>query len=298
MNDSLEEKVMDRRKLVAGLMVLAASMLMLAGTASAHNAVVPAGAAPTAPAECKITSLPSFVAQGEFETNATVADVIEVSCNPEQYSAGAEVTIVAAQLYSRCHELTWYDANDQGYGYKTGSGPSFQVHLDVDGNANVALIAGPNCMVGESLISVDENEPPFNTFTSAFKVLPAVDTTPGLYLTPSEQVEDAYSSGVITIAQAEFKEASEAYVRLGYEQLADRCQNDPGARLINEHRYEYVGNEETTRAIQLDNNGNGFALLVGDSSCASGPSLIEADLEQAPFTTFASDFTTLSPRVR
>jgi hypothetical protein len=62
--------------------------------------------------------------------------------------------------------------------------------------------------------------------------------------------------------------------------------------------YDYVGQEETLRAIQLDNNGNGFALLIGDSSCASGRSLIEADLESSPFTTSTADFTVLSPRVR
>jgi len=287
---------MDRRKLVAGLMVLAASLLMLTGTASAHSAVVPA--APVNSGECHIKTLPSFVAQGEFSTSAMVADVIEVSCDPEKYSAGAEVTIVAAQLYSRCHELTWYDPNDQGYGYKTGSGPSFQVHLDVDGNANVALIAGPNCMVGESLISVDENEPPFETFTESFKVLPATDTEPGLTMLPSEQVEDAYSSGVITIAEAEFERASEQYVRLGYEQLADRCQSGVGAHVITQTREDITWEEETLKAIHLDNNGNGFALLVGDDSCASGPSLIEADLESSPFTTYTADFTTLSPRVR
>ena len=288
---------MDRRKLVAGLMVLAASMLMLAGTASAHGTVVPAGTT-AGEGECKITTLPSFIAQGEFGTAASVADVIEVSCDPEKYSAGAEVTINAAQLYSRCHEVTWYDANDQGYGYKTGSGSSFEVHLDVDGNANVALIAGPNCMVGESLISVDENEAPFETFTESFKVLPAVNTPESLTLLPSSQVEDAYSSGAITIAQAEFARSSEEYVRLGYEQLADRCQSGVGAHLITESRNDITGEEETLKAIQLDNNGNGFAVLVGDDSCAEGPSLIEADLESSPFTTLSADFTIEAPTVR
>ena len=36
---------------------------------------------------------------------------------------------------------------------------------------------------------------------------------------------------------------------------------------------------------QLDNNGNVFVLLIGDSSCFPGTSLIEADLEDKPFTT-------------
>src|ERR1700680_4157264 len=129
---------MDRRKLGAGLLVLASSLLLLVGSASAHGTVGPQGAAATG--TCHIRSLPSFIAQGEFDNSATVGDVIEISCDPFTYSAGAEVTLVASQLYSRCHEITWYDANDEGY-YKHSSGRTFSVHLDVDGNANVALIA-------------------------------------------------------------------------------------------------------------------------------------------------------------
>lgn len=283
---------MDRRKLGAGLMVLATSLVLMAGSASAHT-VAPQASAGTG--SCKIRSLPSFIAQGEFNQAATVGDVIEISCDPYTYSSGAEVTLVASQLYSRCHELTWYDPNDLG-AFKNGSGRSFEVHLDVNGNANVALIAGPKCMVGESLIAVDENEAPFETFTTSFQVLPAVNTPAGLYVTPAAQVEDAESSAVITIAQAEFSRASEQHVRLGYEQLADRCERSPGAILIKADREQIPYNEETENAIELDNNGNGFAILAGVDSCAEGVSLIESDLEASPFTTQTAEFTVESPR--
>jgi hypothetical protein len=283
---------MDRRKLGAGLMVFASSLMLLAGSASAHT-VAPQAA--EGAGSCHIRSLPSFIAQGEFGNAATVADVIEVSCDPFTYSSGAEVTIVAAQLYSRCHELTWYDPNGGGE-FKTHSGPSFEIHLDVNGNANVALIAGPKCMVGESLIAVDENESPFETFTTSFQVLPAVNTPAGLFMTPKAQVEDAESSAVITIAQAEFSRASEQHVRLGYEQLADRCEREPGAILIKADREEVPFNEETENAIELDNNGNGFAILAGVDSCAEGESLIESDLESSPFTTQTATFTVEAPR--
>ena len=203
---------MDRRNLLAGLVVLALGVFGLAGGASAHGTV--SGAGTEGEGSCTVKSLPSFIAQGEFENAATVGDIIEVSCDPYKYSAGAEVTLTAAQLNDRCHYITWYDANDEGY-FRTGEGRSFSVHLDVDGNANVGLIAGPNCMVGESLITLDENESPYETFTTSFQVLPAVNTPPGLYITPSSQVEDAESSGVITIAQAEFGGASEQSVRIG-----------------------------------------------------------------------------------
>ncbi len=48
--------------------------------------------------------------------------------------------------------------------------------------------------------------------------------------------------------------------------------------------------------IRLDNNGNGFALVLGDDSCDEGVSLIEADLTEAPFTTETTTFNVESPR--
>ena len=256
-------------------------------------------------------SLPSFIAQGEFANAATVGDVIEVSCNPFVYSAGASVTVTASQLYSRCHEVTWYDPteladdevteeppDDIGEKESSGSGRSFTLHLDVDGNANVGLIAGPNCMVGESLISVDENESPYETFTTSFQVLPAVNTPQGIYVTPSSQVEDATTSSVVTTVQAEFKGASEQYVRLGMNQLFDRCEVGDKDLLVQADREAIETTREHLKAIELDNNGNGFALLLGSNSCAEGTSLIEGDLETAPFTTETGTFTIEAPKVR
>ena len=285
---------MDGRKLIVGLMVLASSLLLLAGTASAHGTVGAAGT--EGEGSCTVKSLPSFIAQGEFENAASVGDIIEVSCDPYQYSQGAEVTLTASQLYSRCNEISWYDPNDYGR-FIWGHGRSFSVHLDVDGNANVGLIAGPNCMVGESLITLDENESPYETFTTSFQVLPSVNTPQGLYVTPSSQVEDAESSAVITIVQAEFSHASEQYVRLGYGQLYDRCERSLKAKIIKANRQWVIG-PEVLQAIELDNNGNGFALLVGSDSCAEGTSLVEGDLESSPFTTETGTFTVLPPQVR
>ncbi len=94
-------------------------------------------------------------------------------------------------------------------------GQSVSLHLDADGNANVGLIAGPDCFAGESLITLDENESPYETFTTSFTVLPPVNTTQGVYSLPSSQVEDAESSAVVTLVQAEFAGGSESYVRIG-----------------------------------------------------------------------------------
>src|SRR5205085_2041996 len=224
---------------------------------------------------------------------------IEVSCDPETYAAGATVTVTASQLYSRCHEITWYKPNEDGQDEVT-YGRSTTLKLDVDGNANVGLIAGPKCMVGESLITVDENEAPYETYTTAFRVEPAVNTPEGLTVTPEAQVEDQESSGVVTIAQAEFARAAEKHVRIGAGQLFNRCAGKYSDHLeiVRENREIIEEQPELLNAIELDNNGNGFVLLMGTDSCAEGPSLIEADLEESPFSTQTATFTVLPPQVR
>jgi hypothetical protein len=250
-----------------------------------------------------IHSLPSFIAQGEFATSMTVADVIEVECNPYVYSSGAAITITAQQLSSRCQEVTWYVPNEPGgndapdAGFVVRSGASVTLHLDVDGNATVALIAGPHCMPGESLVTLDEDESPYETFTTSFKVLPTEATPQGLFATPSAQVEDASSSAVATVVQAEFARAPEAKVRLGAEQLYSRCQRGPHLIWVRENRELVFGPELVgSHAVELDNDGNGFALAIGSESCAEGLSLIEGDLEQSPFTTLTTEFTVLPPQ--
>ena len=90
--------VMDRRILCVGFAVLASSFMLLTGVASAR------GASPTLelkPGACKVNTLPSFVAQGEFGSAATVGDVIEVSCDPYVYSNGAEVEVTATEVHAK-----------------------------------------------------------------------------------------------------------------------------------------------------------------------------------------------------
>jgi hypothetical protein len=50
-----------------------------------------------------------------------------------------------------------------------------------------------------------------------------------------------------------------------------------------------------TFTVRLDNDGNAWVLLLGDSSCAAGSSLVEASLESAPYTTYESSFTVEPP---
>ncbi len=282
---------MDRRTLGAGLMALASSFVLMAGTASAHGTVQAQVSEGTT---CAVHSLPSFVAQGEFTRQATAADVIEVECNPFVYGTGSKVTVIASQLYSRCNsDIEWYIPNP----YSTSSGRSVELTLDADGNATVALIAGPECQAGESLVSLHMDEGEYNSYTTSFTVLPPNDTPLGVTALPSHQVEDSESSSVATIIETEFPGAAESYVRIGSEELYRRCAIGPKLRFITETGQEYdASGEISDEAVQLDNNGNGFVLAIGDSSCAPGSSLIEADLEEKPFTTVTTNFLIESPK--
>jgi hypothetical protein len=275
---------MKSRKLGVGLAVLASAVFSLAGSAS------PAAAATTP--TCVVHSLPSFIAQGEFGTTATVGDIVEVECNPAIYGTGSKIKITANQVFSRCKErLTWYVTNP----FSVQQGKGVSVELDADGNATVALLAGAGCMQGESLITAHMEEEPFESFTTAFSVLAPRPTPPGVKAEPATQVEDALSSGVATIVEAEFTNGSEQFVHIGSEEFFHRCRNAPHLHWIREDRTEIAESPEVTR-VQLDNDGNAFVIAIGDDSCAPGASLIEADLESKPFTTFTTDFTIEAPR--
>jgi hypothetical protein len=280
---------MKSRNLGLGLVALASSLFLLVGTASARGT---AAVTTTTSNTCVIHSLPSFTAQGEFATTATVADIIEVECDPTVYGTESKIKITASQLFSRCKgKLTWFVPNP----YSRSEGRGVTVTLDADGNATVAVLTGPSCQAGESLVSAHMEEEPFETFTTGFSVLPPVTTEPGVFALPAKQVEDALSSGVATIVEAEFAGGSEKNVRIAAEELYARCRVAPHLRWIRMNGAEEAGVSEV-REVQLDNDGNAFVIVIGDASCAEGPSLIEADLEAKPFTTYTTPFTVKPPQ--
>ena len=101
-----------------------------------------------------------------------------------------------------------------------------------------------------------------------------------------------------TIVEAEFPGHPEAKVRLGAEQLYDRCKQGERLIWVRENGEVLRGRPELAgeEAVQLDDDSNGFAILIGSDSCAEGTSAIEADLEESPFTTETTDFTVLPPQ--
>lgn len=289
---------MERRSLLAGLMVLAISMFLVAGTAFARTANTTKANAGTTGSEetCKIVSLPSFVAQGEFGESSSVADVVEVSCNSE--FAGEEVKLSDTELASRCRgEISWGDPADLPGGFTEGH--SFSVTLDDAGNATAVVWGGPGCASGETLMSAHLNHPPFPTVTTNFEVLPPKVTPSGVEALPDAQVEDDTTSSVATIIQVEFPSVyAEQDVNISDEQLFARCGVEPKTVWIGPDEHILGIGTEGVSKVKLDNDGNAFVVVVGSSSCASGETEIEASLEEAPYTTVTNDFTVLAPGVR
>lgn len=282
---------MERRIFCVSLMVFGSSLFLLAGTASAHGAR--AKAAGTETTTCAVHSLSSFTEQGEGAEASTVGDVVEVECNPEEYSSGQKVRVSAHQLFSRCKgKLTWVTPTD-----KVTTGETVTLTVDDDGNATVAAIAGGGCGSGESLISAHLLEVPYETVSTAFKVLPPTTTPPGVMALPATQVEDDVHSSVETIIEAEFpSKYAEKTIHISAEELFSRCQKAPHMVVIGPKGTPLDSAEGSIAKVKLDDNGNAFVLVLGDSSCASGPTVIEADLETTPFTTYTTTFEVLSPR--
>ena len=115
-----------------------------------------------------------------------------------------------------------------------------------------------------------------------------------------DQGEFGTASSVADIIEVECEEVyAEKYVRISANELYSRCDkslywrtpygHDQGA-----NQWGFV--EGSSFSVELDNDGNATAIVIGGPSCAAGESLIAAHLEAAPFTTVTTGFTVLPPR--
>jgi hypothetical protein len=304
-NSPLEElmnSVMERRNVLAGLAILIVGMFALTGTASAHltrhkRAKSPREQAPpTETGACVVHALPpSFMDQGEFGAASSVADVVEVEC--QEVFAEKTVTISANELYSRCDQrLSWTEPSE----WDPTTGPNTTVTLDNDGNATAVVFGGPSCAAGQSLIAAHLDVAPFSTAVTTFTVLPPQPSEPGVFATPATKVEGEVNSDVATIIQVEFPPVfAEQPVNIDAAQLYSRCHVSPKllfVEMTSEGPTVKARESGEVREVPLDNDGNAFVVLLGANSCAAGTSMIEASLENAPYTTVTTDFTVEAPR--
>jgi hypothetical protein len=270
---------------------------------------------PPAPSPiCILNASPTaFVEQGLGATNSSVAFVFNVECQPEYGEATVELH--TPQLNNACHDtLSWYSASaddtpshvdatardrtarDRNAPDATavdGTGESFDVTLDDDGNAEAVVWGGPSCGATSALVEASLDTAPYVTAVTIVDIKPPTDTPPGLTIWPAQQIEDSVTSSVATIFYAEYPSAfSEDPVEFSDAQLFDRCAG--GITWVGADE-KILGHGKSV-VTDLDNNGNAFVVAVAGPSCASGETLGTIDLVDAPYTTYANIFTVLSPR--
>lgn len=279
------------RKLAIVSMTIIALLAMwtlpaFAKTATPATTAKPATTVPL----CAIHTPPPFVEAGFGTTHSSVAGTFVVECRP--VFSEDRVTITADELYFRCRGLLSWSTPPP---MTTGTGESFDVFLDDNGGAIASFWGGPSCAAGTSTICAHLDAPPYTTVCSYFTVLSPRNTPAGVRAIPSTEVEDSIYSSVETVIYVEFPAVySEQYVKIDAQELYSRCAGG----------ISWIGPDETPGTpatgpftyVTLDNNGNAFVTAEAGPSCAAGTSTIEASLTIAPFTTYLTHFTILSPR--
>ena len=274
----------------AALGAAAAGLLIAAGLATpamAANAAPAGGQAPT----CVVNASPNnFIESGLEANHSSVAFIITVECAPtfgEQY-----VEIHTPQLFNACQgQLRWYSATTSAV---VAGSETFQVLLDDDGNATAVVVGGPSCAASWDLIEADLTVAPYTTATTRVQIAPPSDTQPGVRAFPASEVEDTTTSSVATVFYVAIPSVyAEHQIEISDAELYDSCAGHVTWILPNTTSLTYGKSVTTT----LDDNGNAFVVALAGPSCATGASLIEADLLGPPYITLTNQFTILSPRV-
>jgi len=267
------------------VVIAAVAFIPLISSAPAHATTT------TKTPACVIHSNPSQVESGNGPAqHSSIADIIQVSCKAV-YSESF-VMIDATQLSNACQGTLSWAAPPFAPGNEHAS--QFQVQLDNDGNAIAAVWGGPSCAPSTDRISASLLAPPFTTVATSFTIMPPANTKVGVTANPKSIVEDSVYSAVATVIQVEFPSVyAEKLVTIKSDELFTRCAGN----------LSWWGPEEASLGtnvpevtVQLDNNGNAFAVAIGGPSCASGRSTVTADLTTVPYTTLVGHFTILSPR--
>jgi uncharacterized lipoprotein YajG len=312
------ERVMERRNLVAGLIVLALSLFMLTGTALARTAhhskhATTKSTTPTTE-ECVVKSEPgAFMDTGESVLGApnrasSVADIIEVECL-EEY-AGSTVKVADQELWARCknaekeHLMSWTvpPATPAEFG---DTSPEAEATLDNDGNATF-VVWGTNCAAGETLVTADLEAGKHPTVTTTFTVTPPRPTPESIQVYPAVEgatngegaaMDNDVNSSTAAIVYLEFSpEFAEEFVNVNDRQLFAKCKLGNKVVWIGPNEEELAtGPEAGVETVQLDNDGNAFVVAIAGESCQAGKTLVEASLEAAPYTTLYTTLTVLPP---
>jgi hypothetical protein len=269
----------------AGL-VIATGIATPATVASAGPSALAQSEKPT----CVVNASPHRFIESGLSPPSSVAFVIRVGCAP-MFSEQA-VEIRAPQLSNACQGgLVWYSATTTAV---SGNGDTFDVRLDDDGNATAFVLGGPSCAASWNLIDADLTVAPYPAVATLVQIAPPVSTQPGVWAYPASEVEDAATSSVATVFYVEFPSVyAERQVQITDAELYDSCASHLTWIFANTTTLKYGQSVTTT----LDDNGNAFVVAQAGPSCATGSTLVQANLVGPPYTTLTTEFTVLSPRV-
>lgn len=111
----------------------------------------------------------------------------------------------------------------------------------------------------------------------------------------SAAMESEENSSVATAIEVVFPPEFAGFgVHISDNQLAAKCKIPPHlAWFTLEETLLALG--PSVSGVQLNEEGLAVVVLVGVESCQSGTGRIEANLEEAPYTTVATEFTVLPP---
>ena len=233
-------------------------------------------------AGCAVHSLPSFVE----EEPSNVEDIVEVGCEPAY--AGDTVTVSSSQLNTRCKgDLTW----SSPYPFSPVTGSGITVKLTGAANATLALW-GDSCSTGTNLITAHLEQSPFETTTTSFDVLPPELTTPGVHALPSAQVENKVYGSAATVVEVSLSpdEIGDSVLFQSAE-LYQGCAATPHLTWIGPDATVLAGSAEEISKVTPDLDGHAYVVVLGGRSCMEASYIIDAFVEQSPFTTYSTDFT-------
>jgi len=231
--------------------------------------------------------------------------VIQVEALP--IFANQTVDISSQQLFLDCLSLTWRSSADDTVSDLIGTGAGVTgVLLDNDGNATVE-IQGEDCAPGPNLVEADLGKAPYTTAMATLTATPPTQTTyPTITGAPNPEVEtgdgapgNSESQVYANFLIEENPVYAEQVVDVTSAQLTNRCQ--PGKTLWSSSPGFGPGGGgvligTTGVTAVLDNDGNADVTFEG-ISCASGPSLVDAELVGGTHDTFTTTFNISAPAV-
>jgi hypothetical protein len=238
-----------------------------------------------------VTVSPSGSADPLVETGESeVRAVVQVETSPLFFDD--EVSISSLALANVCGGAVLFGSLQPGavYGFD-----SVEVLLDADGNATVSLY-GLDCAPGPSLIEADLVAAPYLTATTTAEVLPPAVTTPGVAGSPAAEVEtgNTTATGMSDVYAVFYVETDAVYaeqpVVISSQQLANRCLGG----------ISWVTGAASSTGVSvtgtLDNDGNVTFAFTG-AECASGPSLVTADIDAGMHSTYTTTYTIAPPAI-